>query len=183
MKFTFLVSIDKLVTILSTLLLCGIAFLVILLLTTSTMLNFRESDNNRVIRCDSSDCNLKNCYLCTNGMSKELYLKFHEKGWYVIVDVILILRPKRIVPVFVYLEKSNNREWQHLTHDIIPYIATHWNAFWPNGTAGINGSTNIVNVKEKPTDKSWKECIKALISRKKNLFESGKSTHGTRGNY
>lgn len=116
--------------------------------------------HSRTRRTDKRDftCNSKNCYLCTNGLTKELATEFYLKGWH-----------RRIVPVFVFLERTNNKEWQHLSHDVFPFIAEHWNILWPQGSS------------ESPHQRSWKESVKALVSRKKHIFESGKSRFGTRG--
>lgn len=116
--------------------------------------------HSRTRRTDKRDftCNSKNCYLCLNGPTKELAAEFYLKGWH-----------RRIVPVFVFLERTNNKEWQHLSHDVFPFIAEHWNLLWPQGS------------NESPHQRSWKESVKALVSRKKHIFESGKSVYGTRG--
>jgi len=123
------------------------------LVTSNDMKTKRKSN-----RPNDLNCNLKNCYLCNHGLNEYLQGEFSLKGWH-----------KRIIPTIIFLEETNGKEWQHLTFDVFPYIAMHWQYYWPQGS------------NEDPNERSWKESVKALVSRKKHTFISGKEVFSSRG--
>jgi len=49
------------------------------------------------------------------------------------------------------------------------FVISHWEHFHPNGSH------------EKPEDSTWRECIKALLRRRKDLFESSRHNYGMKG--
>jgi len=83
-----------------------------------------------------------------------------SKGW-----------QRRIVPVFIYLEKSTKKSFLHIRNDVMDFILSHWEFFHPSGT------------NESADGRKWRECVKALLRRRKDLFQSSRDDFGMKGFY